>query len=258
MTPSQSANDGPLGSVADGRVRRHAVGRGVGSCRRIPESAVEPIDLVTHVVGQDGRPLRLALAGGARGVVIAAPGAGNTHPDLLAAAEEGMAAGIPMVLTTRSPHGRASATYAFPGGGARWLAAGAILAGPLGGPKARIALALGLGAGLDACRTARPLRAMTPATGPHRPRSHREPGGRGGVRMAGRPRGPRGAHHRRRTSPRHRRPGWCRHADDGAGAGPGRPAIGDRCPPSPRRRGAGSRRGRSGGLGDAREWHSSA
>ncbi len=46
--------------------------------------------------------------------------------------------------------GAATATYAFPGGGARWLAAGAILAGPLGGPKARIALALGLGAGLDA------------------------------------------------------------------------------------------------------------
>ncbi len=149
-TAFESANDGPLGSVADGRVRltrRRARRRFLPA---IPESAVEPIDLVTHVVGQDGRPLRLALAGGARGIVVAATGAGNTHPDLLAAAQEGMATGIPIVLTTRSPHGRATATYAFPGGGARWLAAGAILAGPLGGPKARIALALGLGAGLDA------------------------------------------------------------------------------------------------------------
>ncbi|HEY8198486.1 MAG TPA: asparaginase [Candidatus Limnocylindrales bacterium] len=145
----ESANEGPLGSVADGRVRltrRRARRRFLP---RIPESAVEPIDLVTHVVGQDGRPLRLALADGARGIVVAATGAGNTHPDLLAAAQEAMAAGIPVVLTTRTPHGRATATYSFPGGGARWLAAGAIPAGPLGGPKARIALALGLGAGLD-------------------------------------------------------------------------------------------------------------
>ena len=146
----ESANDGPLGSVAAGRVhltRRRARRRFLPT---IPESAVEPIDLVTHVVGQDGRLLRLALAGGTKGIVVVAPGAGNTHPDLLAAAQEAMATGIAVVLTTRSPHGRASATYAFPGGGARWLAAGAILAGPLGGPKARIALALGLGAGLDA------------------------------------------------------------------------------------------------------------
>ena len=107
------------------------------------------IDLVTHVLGQDGRPLRLALAAKSRGIVVAATGAGNTHPDLLAAAETAMEAGLPVVLTTRSPHGEASATYAFPGGGARWLAAGAISAGSLGGPKARIALALGLGAGLD-------------------------------------------------------------------------------------------------------------
>ena len=42
--------------------------------------------------------------------------------------------------------------YAFPGGGATWLRAGAIPAGHLGGPKARIALALGLGAGLDRAR----------------------------------------------------------------------------------------------------------
>ena len=72
-----------------------------------------------------------------------------------------MATGIPIVLTTRSPHGRATATYAFAGGGARWLAAGAILAGPLGGPKARIALALGLGRRAGCGRTASPLRAVT-------------------------------------------------------------------------------------------------
>jgi L-asparaginase len=60
-----------------------------------------------------------------------------------------MGAGIPVVLTTRCPAGEAGTAYAFPGGGATWVRAGALLAGHLGGPKARVALALGLGAGLD-------------------------------------------------------------------------------------------------------------
>jgi L-asparaginase len=144
-----SANEGPLGRIIGGRVR---LDRRRGRRRwlpTIPDAAAEPIDLVTHVLGQDGRPVRLAVAAGSRGIVVAASGAGNTHPDLLAAATEAMVAGLPVVLTTRSPHGEAGTTYAFPGGGARWVEAGAILAGPLGGPKARIALALGLGAGLD-------------------------------------------------------------------------------------------------------------
>jgi len=115
----------------------------------MPDAAVEPIDLVTALVGQDGRPLRLAIAAGSRGIVVAATGAGNTHPDLLEAAQEAMAGGVPVVLTTRCPAGEAAATYAFPGGGVQWVRAGAILAGPLGGPRARVALALGLGAGLD-------------------------------------------------------------------------------------------------------------
>jgi len=60
-----------------------------------------------------------------------------------------MGEGLLVVLTTCCLAGRASSGYAFPGGGATWFRAGAIGAGYLGGPKARIALALGLGAGLD-------------------------------------------------------------------------------------------------------------
>jgi L-asparaginase len=81
--------------------------------------------------------------------VVEATGAGNTAATLLAAAEGALAAGVPVVLTTRCPAGAATGAYAFPGGGATWLRAGALLAGHLGGPKARVALALGLGAGLD-------------------------------------------------------------------------------------------------------------
>jgi L-asparaginase len=42
-----------------------------------------------------------------------------------------------------------SPAYAFPGGGATWVRAGAIPVGTLCAIKARVALALGLGAGLD-------------------------------------------------------------------------------------------------------------
>jgi L-asparaginase len=60
-----------------------------------------------------------------------------------------MAGGVEVVLTTRCPSGAVSEAYAFPGGGATWARAGAIMAGHLSGPKCRVALGLGLGAGLD-------------------------------------------------------------------------------------------------------------
>ncbi len=97
----------------------------------------------------DGSLLDAAVTAGAEGIVVAATGGGNTSAPLLEAAERAMAAGIPVVLTTRSVAGRAVAAYAFPGGGATWARSGAILAGTLSGPKARVALALGIGAGLD-------------------------------------------------------------------------------------------------------------
>jgi L-asparaginase len=100
-------------------------------------------------MGLDGTPIDALRAAGADGFVVAATGGGNTTPSLLAAAERAMADGLPVALTTRSPAGAATGDYAFPGGGATWLRAGAMLTGHLGGPKARIALALGIGAGLD-------------------------------------------------------------------------------------------------------------
>jgi hypothetical protein len=80
---------------------------------------------------------------------VAATGAGNTDPALLTAAEAAMADGIPVAVVTRCAAGAAGTGYAFPGGGATWLRAGALFAGHLTGPKARIALALGIGVGLD-------------------------------------------------------------------------------------------------------------
>jgi L-asparaginase len=134
-----------LGVVRDGEV---VVERSRGSRRHVTtDLAVEDVALVRATVGIDGRLLD-AAAGWSRGIVVEATGAGNTTPTLLEAATRAMGQGIEVALTTRCPSGEASAAYAFPGGGATWVRAGAMLAGHLGGPKARIALALGLGAGL--------------------------------------------------------------------------------------------------------------
>jgi len=140
---------GPLGHVSHDRVlvARRRTGRRI--LPAIPTTAAEPVPLITVTVAMDGSLLRAATGMGARGLVVAATGSGNTHPDVLAAATEAMAAGIPVVLATRCLSGRVSASYGFPGGGARWIQAGAIPAGSLSATKARICLAFGLGASLD-------------------------------------------------------------------------------------------------------------
>jgi len=142
----RSPNHGSLGTVSAGGVhlaRRRGPRRHLATRR-----AVERVDLITATVGMDGALLEAAVASGSDGIVVAATGSGNTTPGLLGAAERAMEAGIPVVLASRCPSGAAGTDYAFPGGGATWARAGAIVAGTLCAPKARVALALGLGAGL--------------------------------------------------------------------------------------------------------------
>ena len=142
----RSLNRGPVGRVEGHRVVVDAPRH--GRRRVAADAAAERVHLVTAHVAMDGTLLDAAVAAGADGLVVAATGAGNTSAELLGAAQRAMDAGIPLALTTRAGSGAASAAYAFPGGGATWVRAGAMLAGTLGGPKARVALALGIGAGL--------------------------------------------------------------------------------------------------------------
>ena len=142
-----SPNGGSLGRVsaeAVSLVRRRAARRHVETT-----AAAERVHLITATVAMDGRLLDAAVAAGTDGIVVAATGAGNTDPALLAAAVRAMDAGIPVALATRCPAGRAGTAYAFPGGGATWVRAGALPVGHLCAVKARVALALGIGAGLD-------------------------------------------------------------------------------------------------------------
>jgi L-asparaginase len=141
----RSLDHEPLGFVERGTVSV----RSRGPRRRVPtDRTLDGVLLVTAVNGDDGTLVDAARAAGADGLVVAATGSGNTSAGLLAAATRAMADGIPVALTTRCPSGAVSPGYAFPGGGRTWLDAGALLCGHLSGPKARVALALGLGSGL--------------------------------------------------------------------------------------------------------------
>jgi L-asparaginase len=144
----RSLNQGRLGFVADGSV----VIERAPSPRRpvlVTSRAASPVPIVVATIGLDEGLIRAIRTLDPAGIVVEATGAGNTAASLLAEATEAIQDGIPVVLATRCPAGAAGTGYAFPGGGATWIAAGALLAGTLTGPKARIALSLALGAGLD-------------------------------------------------------------------------------------------------------------
>jgi L-asparaginase len=142
-----SPNRGRLGRVHDGQV---ILERRRGPRRHVSTTVAAPrVHLITAGIETDGALLTAACDAGADGIVVAATGSGNTSPWLLAAAEAAIHAGIPVVVASRCPAGAVGTAYAFPGGGATWHRAGAIMTGSLCAIKARVALALGVGAGLD-------------------------------------------------------------------------------------------------------------
>ncbi len=141
----QSPNAGRLGLVAGGRVvlaRRRTPVR----LPRTPESAALPVPILQ--VALDAPPI--PPMGDPAGVVVAAAGGGNTPLAHLDLARTLIERGIPVVLTTRCPSGRPLPGYGFPGGSSQWWEAGALFSGTLDTLKARVLVALGLGAGLDA------------------------------------------------------------------------------------------------------------
>ena len=142
-----SPGAGPVGLIDELTVRFHRSPE-----RRpalpVPTALVEQVDLIRGYAGWDGRLIRAAVASGAKALVLEATGRGNGNAAVLEAVREVVAAGVPVVLCSRCAEGRVEAAYAR-GGGFDLAAAGAILAGDLPGPKARVLLQLALGAGLD-------------------------------------------------------------------------------------------------------------
>lgn len=107
------------------------------------------VDIITMYAGVDDFALRGALERGAAGLVIAGVGAGNVNQALFEGVNHALAAGIPVVISSRVPFGGAQPLYSYAGGGMALRRAGAIFAHDLSPQKARVLLMVALGAQYD-------------------------------------------------------------------------------------------------------------
>ncbi len=138
----RSGEHGKLGEIDTGEVFVHRLPAARWSFD--PPRIETEIELIKIVMGSTGNLLRMAAGAGARAVVLEGFGRGNATPAVAAAVEELTASDLPVIVTSRCPEGRVRPIYGN-GGGRDLERAGAIFAGDLTGPKARIAAAVLLG-----------------------------------------------------------------------------------------------------------------
>jgi len=140
----QSYHHGALGIVDGGRIivyRRPEIG-----LKLCPQRLDKRVALLKAVIGADGTMVDAVRQVGVDGLVVEAFGRGNVSADFGQALGRACRDGLPVVITSRCPVGRVSPIYGGGGGGGRDLEdAGAIFAGDLTGPKARLLLIAALG-----------------------------------------------------------------------------------------------------------------
>jgi L-asparaginase len=145
-----SLGAGPIGEVVEGRL--HVWYRPVWEdYLGLPDSLDDaPVELVRLAADPSETLLRAAIETGPAGIVIEGTGGGHVPPRLLGALDDALAAGIPVVVATRSPSGRnLEQTYGMPGSEVDLLERGALPAGLLSGHKARLRLIVGRSLGLE-------------------------------------------------------------------------------------------------------------
>lgn len=142
-----SALAGPLGHVVEGRPAVWLV-PAYEDYLGVP-GALPRVELVPMAVGSRGEALAAVLATGPAGVVIDGLGAGHVPPAVAPLVAEATARGIAVVVASRCGDGPTlDATYAIPGAELDLQARGACMAGALSAVKARLRLAVALGAGI--------------------------------------------------------------------------------------------------------------
>jgi len=138
----KSGDKGYLGYISQGKVFRlnNRLYR-----LHIPLPKTLPkIAYLNNYTSSDGSYIHYAIKAGAKGIVIDALGAGNVNTKMYQAILYALRKKIPVVISTRVYYGGVNPIYADPGGGATLLQNGAILAGNLTGPKARLLLMLAI------------------------------------------------------------------------------------------------------------------
>jgi len=113
-----------------------------------PPAAMAPVDLIRLHAGSDSRFVRASAESGAQAIVLEATGRGNANDQVVEGVREVVGAGVFVAVCSRCVEGRIEPVYGR-GGGKDLAEAGAVFAGDLAGPKARVLLQLALGAGLD-------------------------------------------------------------------------------------------------------------
>jgi L-asparaginase len=137
---------GPVGTVAEGRVRIAARPLRPAAPLALPRALDARVPIVPTFLGDDGGGLLAALRDGAHAIVFVALGAGHVAPPVLAALRRAAAA-VPVGLTVRPEHGvLLHATYGFEGAERDLRASGALPAAALSPQAARMVLLAGLGA----------------------------------------------------------------------------------------------------------------
>lgn len=145
-----SPGHGPIGVVDGERVvfQRRAE-------RRPPlpvPTELAPVDLIRLYAGSDARFVRAAVDAGASAVVLEGTGRGNANDQVVEGVRDAVARGVTVAVCSRCAAGRVEPVYGR-GGGRDLVEAGALFAGDLAGPKARVLLQIALGAGLDPAAT---------------------------------------------------------------------------------------------------------
>jgi len=134
----QSYERGALGEVDGARVvihRRPVLRRSFGIDR-----LEDRVELFRLSLGVDLRALEATIERGVAGLVIEAFGRGNGPTGLTALVRRAVQKDILVLVTSRCAVGRVEAIYGGGGGGRDLSDAGAIFAGDLKGPKARLLL----------------------------------------------------------------------------------------------------------------------
>lgn len=138
---------GPIGHVIEGRARIPLRSTRIDLGFNVPMTPPASVGIVSIGFDDDGRMIDAATKAGFDGLVVEAMGAGHIPAGLVAGCEKA-AESIPVLLSTRVPGGPVfSGTYGFPGSEIDLLGRGLISAGYLSAHKARLLLALLLGAG---------------------------------------------------------------------------------------------------------------
>ena len=99
------------------------------------------VEIIEYALGSGPELFIAAVQAGADAVVLAGSGTGNAGPGFVDAVQDAVRAGCPVILSTRVPQGPVVPVYGD-GGGVDLVKAGAVPAGDLKPPQARMLAAL--------------------------------------------------------------------------------------------------------------------